>query len=555
MKRIVFFLIIISTAAAAHAYETYVSDSQLVVELNDLYIRAGEVFPTASFPVDKAELYSFATQLRRKAGNRDIRIEIDRYLSKLSFNAEEREVVSKESLSYEHYFRGNAIYTKDYDYQRSYIDASPFATWALSAGSDGKAGVNISAEVRKQHSAEEYPASNMFEGSDGNPVAVENYFITTGYFARRFDNLFLQFGRTPVHYGEPDFSTILPSDRLPFLDAFYYTWSFGPLKMTSFVSSQYNSAGGSEISDMQNVDWPSDISVDPDGTIIYEPGTGDPDRYVAFDRTMIISAMHRFEWAFDHLRLGLSAMHLSSRENNTFHIGDFFPVFSWHNGQVGPHNMFLVAEASWVPLSGLVLTAQAGYDDINAEDFTGVGDTSIPTIPAYVVGAKYLQAARNYTMTYVVEGGYSHYLWGNFHEFDPDKGNYLSRAIYRYLRDEETVLLPLTSPYGPGAIWVNGNMELHSTSGWTLGLITETVFKNTKASLVTTVYEDSQEVEKAAMELWGYYGFNCKYETRIKNTVFSLFIEPAVVVRDTELWPELSVGGSADFFHRTVIQN
>jgi hypothetical protein len=554
MKKILSLFLLFYSVESAHAYETYVSDSQLVVELNNLYIRAGEVFPTASFPVDKAELYAFAVQLRRGADNRALRTAIDQYLSELSFNAKEREVVSKESLSYEHYFRGNAIYTKDYDYQRSYIDASPFATWELSAGTDGKAGVNISAEVRKQHDTEEYPASNMFETSDKNPIAVENYFITSGYFSHRFDNLLFQFGRTPVHYGEPDFLAILPSDRLPYLDALYYTWTFGPLKMTSFVSSQYNSAGGSEINDMNAADLPN-ISVDDDGTITPDPDPSDPARYVAFDRTMIISAMHRFEWAFDHLRLGLTAMHISSRENNAFHIGDFFPVFSWHNGQVGPHNMFLVAEASWVPVSGLVFTAQAGYDDINAEDFTGVGDTSIPTIPAYVVGAKYLQTVGNYTMTYVLEGGYSHYLWGNFHEFDLDKGNYLSRAIYRYLRDEETVLLPLTSPYGPGAIWVNGNVQFYSAQKWSLRLKAETIFKNIKASLVTTAYEESVDVENAAMELWGYYGLNCKYEHRVKNTVLSLFIEPALVVRDIDLWPELSIGGRADFFHRSVIHN
>lgn len=534
MKRPVFLILcIFLLTVSAGAFETYVSGSKLVYNLNDLYVQAGRAFPTASFPVDKAELYSLALDLRRSADSRALRAGIDDYLAALNYAPEEREVVSEEGAAYEHYFRGaEAVYTRDYDYFRSYMATEPFLTWALSAGSDGKTGIHVSAEIKQQADPDVYPDTNLFSGWEGNPVAVENYFITTGYFTHRSGDLLLQLGRTPVHFGAGDFSSMLPSDRLPYLDAFYYTWTMGPLKMSSFFSSLCNQAGdGEEI---------PDAAVFPD---------------IAFDSTMILAAMHRFEWAFERLRLGITGLHFSSRENNAFHLGDIFPVFSWHNGQVGVHNMSLVFEAGLVPFKGLELFAQAGYDDINSEDISGVGDTDIPTIPAYILGAKYTHAPGNWKATYLLEGGYTHYLWGNFHEFDPNKGNYLSRAIYRYLRDEEIILLPMTSPFGPGTIWLRGDADIQFHPAWSAGVRTETVFKNTRADLVTTRYRADEEVADAAMELWGYYALRADYTYKQSEKCrFSIYMEPAIVVRDTTIWPELSIGINADLIHRAVIE-
>ena len=537
------------------AFETYSTDSPFVDDLNRLYHRAGMVFPTASYPVDKTELYRYASALRRSAESREIRAEIDDYLDRLAYDPEKREVVSEETAAFEQYLRGDAVYVGDIDYYRSYIEAAPFLAWALSAGSDGGTGIHVSAELVSQNDPEAYPENNLFQSAEGNPVSVENYFMTTGYFTHRTGDFLLQLGRTPVHFGSDDFSSILPSDRLPYLDAMYYTWSFGPLKMSSFFSSFYNSAGGSEIEEMNAAGLPNIDTVKPEDGIITYSGPPYDTHTVAFNSTMILAAMHRFEWAFDRLRIGMSALHLSSRENNAFHIGDIFPVFSWHNGQVGPHNMSLILETSLVPCRGLVLFAQAGYDDINSEDLTGVGDTAIPTIPAYVLGIEYSYLPGGKQVDYLLEGGYTHYLWGNFHEFDPDRGNYLARAIYRYLRDEETMLLPFTSPYGPGTMWVRADARVQFSGPWSIALNTETIFKNTRADLVTTAYEASDEVENGAMSLWGGYALKIVYAKNYgQNCRFSLYMEPALLVRDTDVWPEVSFGGRVDMIHRMVLE-
>jgi hypothetical protein len=148
---------------------------------------------------------------------------------------------------------------------------------------------------------------------------------------------------------------------------------------------------------------------------------------------------------------------LAARENNALHLADIFPVFSWHNGHVGGHNFSLLADALWSLVPGLDLYLQAAYDDISAADLLGLPDTELPTIDAYLLGLAWETGLASRPLSLTLEAGITHYLWGNFHAYDYalDKGNYLARAVYRYRSQRGVHLLPLTSPYGPGARWLD----------------------------------------------------------------------------------------------------
>lgn len=550
-KSTVFILLILISAAELGAYETYSTDAWQLIHLRELYARAGVAFPTGSFPVDIEELHEYALDLRSRLDSRKARAEVDSYLDQLQYEPAEAEIVSDLDFSYEQYFRGEDEWDTDYDYWRTYMDNPPAAAWSLSAGRDGGFGVHIAADFQAQH-GREYPDNNLYRSQDENPLSVENYFITRGYFCGRYGDLLVQLGRTPVHFGAAGFSTTMPSDRLPYLDALYYTWRLGPLKMTSYVGTLYNEAGSGEISDMAGL--PNIITPVDDGIIVYDDGVGN--HTVAFGRTIIFNSLHRFEWAFPKVRLGLSAHNVITRENNALHIGDMFPVFSWHNAQVGVHNMSLIAEIEYAVMPGLVLFGQAGYDDINSADISGVGDTDIPTIDAYILGGEYKRLLFGGMFTVLLEGGTTHYLWGNFHEFDPERGNYLGRAIYRYLRDEQIVLLPLTSPYGPGARWVRGSLGYSwLNTGLSLILNGEVISHNTAADLVSTAYEESETVSEADRELWVEISTRLEYAAGFGETHrYSVYIEPAYVLRDTGGWFEITVGGQLELIHRGVIQ-
>ncbi|MDZ7793192.1 MAG: hypothetical protein U5P10_05705 [Spirochaetia bacterium] len=218
--------------------------------------------------------------------------------------------------------------------------------------------------------------------------------------------------------------------------------------------------------------------------------------------------------------------------------------------------MSLVAEMEYALLPGLVLFGQAGYDDINAADISGVGDTDIPTIYAYIFGGNYEKMLSRDVLRLILEGGVTHYLWGNFHEFDPDKGNYLSRAIYRYLRDEETVLLPLTSPYGPGSRWVKGSGEYAwGNTGFLTRLNFELVSHNSAADLVRTSYEASETVSEAERELWGRLGLHLQFADDFNAAhMYSVYIEPAYSLRNGGGWMELTLGGKLELLHRGILE-
>jgi hypothetical protein len=133
----------------------------------------------------------------------------------------------------------------------------------------------------------------------------------------------------------------------------------------------------------------------------------------------------------------------------------------------------------------------AGFDDISARSL-GLPDGDIPTIPAGIFQLEWSAASASLFQSYLLEGGYTHYLWGNFAYTDnPPEwyGVYLARGIYRWTPNKNAVLLPLTSPYGPGALWGKFRADFrffrrHITAGAELLFLV----KNSGANLVDTPY-------------------------------------------------------------------
>jgi len=277
---------------------------------------------------------------------------------------------------------------------------------------------------------------------------------------------------------------------------------------------------------------------------------------LAFGVTNSFFSLHRFEYAFSRLRLGISAMQVVSRAGNAVYLGDFFPVFSWHNSEVGYHNMSMVVEATLVPFSGSRLFLQAGADDINAGELLGIADSEIPTIPFLLAGFGWDGSLASRPFSLAAEVGSTHYLWGNFHEYDINRtgGNYLSRAIYRYKRDADYVLLPLTSPYGPGVIWFHSRARLDLFPFLDLDLQVRMRWRNPLADMVTTEYTADEAIASAALVddhrfslkgEWSPLGRSWK-EKAGSHFYPRLFLEPAFLFRSGNVGFELSAGGTLE---------
>lgn len=485
---------------------SYMPADSAVIELKTLYLESGRVFPTGSFPLDRRDLHRLVLKLKEQALSSEARERIAGFLEELSFNREVIRLGADVKLTYEHYLRTDEEWE---DYYRLFLEPEPAIVFDLYYTQDGLAVIDIAGSWRREYDG--FSPNNFFAFKPGNPFAQENQFLKQGYFRYFFGPLEMELGRNKVHYGPSRYSSLLLSQRLPFLDAFRLRLPIGPLEMTSLVSTLENrSAAG----DLNLVDL------------------GDEADYAFVDNT-IICTMHRFEYSFKRLRLSISGLSFITRPDNAFLLGDFFPVFSWHTADVGWHNLSMIGDVSLAPLPGLEVFVQYGVDDINLGG-VNVGDDSIPTIDAYIIGLSFDRRLPKASFSFYLEGGYTHYLWGNFHEEYA-----LSRAIYRYFMDRENQILPMTSPFGPGSRWIYSEIGWSNLSDVSASLFFQLIDKNTEANLIDTPYETSSTVENAPRTTIMRLGLDIRYAFQKALTVY---MKPVLLYRDPVFWGELTLG-------------
>ncbi|HDQ15012.1 MAG TPA: hypothetical protein ENN41_09400, partial [Sediminispirochaeta sp.] len=375
------------------AYPLYMPDDREVSELVAIYNRAGYVFPPASFPLSTADIHELAGRLIDNISGD----ESDQSRQLLPMLREYRRALNyapnRVVQGHEYSLKGAALFSDDsppveaggedpvahyrfpFDFYHRFVEFPDMAKLALWAGKTGSSGMHISAGIKREYLHNTSPESNLFAYTEDDPFKIENYFLRSGYLAWRGGGFEGWFGRAPVHYGDADFNSFLPSARLPWLDAFTYRYSLGPLTMTSYFATLEN----------------RQVTNGPGGTAEVLPTIDErpePEVY-DFGRTIIFNSMHRFIFSWDRFRFGVTSAHVAARENNALHLGDLFPVFSWHNAVVGHHNMHIVLDAAYAPFRGMSIYGQAGWDDINAADLFGIPDSGVPTIGAYLLGLSY----------------------------------------------------------------------------------------------------------------------------------------------------------------------
>jgi hypothetical protein len=309
---------------------------------------------------------------------------------------------------------------------------------------------------------------NVPNGVDGNPVRIENNAVTQGYVALPVGAANLTFGRQKIHIGPDRTDSLSASNRIPFYDALVLELPLGGLTMTSVTSTMENRRASPDV-----------------------PEISPRDDY-GYGETIILYNIHYFSYAWDRIQAGIGSQVIIARENNTIQFGDLFPVFSWHNADITPNNMCLIADAEFAVTPELSTYVQFGFDDISGSA-VGVADGAIPTISAILAGAEW-------NPTTAIQGrlqtGYTHYLWGMF-----DDDEYLSRAVYRWNADSGYESMPLTSPWGPGVIWVQTDARFDFEHFEVSPVIV--VLGRKPVSLFSTPYGASDAIEAAAREWSG----------------------------------------------------
>jgi hypothetical protein len=424
------------------------------------------------------------------------------------------------------------------DLERNFFAVPPLARGSVDLGGPQGLAMGIEAEARREFDGY-FPDSNIpVSNSSRNPIAVEKAIFTRAVLYWRSPSIDLSIGRGKVDYGKELEGSIYPSARLPFLDAFRSQGRLGPFTLDWMVAT----IDSVEAYDNNDVE-PNDGVTDGSSSYGFDTGT---------NPTTILDAFHHLTWNFGTFRVGLGENCIVARRNNRILISDVFPLLSWHQASVMPNNMTFYWDFAWDPAPGLSFAVEGGYDDINANIF-GIGDSSVPTIDAYVLGGRYRSDEGQGDLDAYFEAGYTHYLWGNFSAYQQSSitdVDPLARAIYRFRMNSGGALLPLTSPYGPGALWLRleGGCRPWAEAGPRIGAELLLLSKNEEANLIDTPYD--QSVKDGHRFFFGSLTLPVSWT----RGAFELSIAPAALVRDGTWWMESTFALAYRYRNETFIK-
>lgn len=544
------------------AQRSYMSDEAPTAELQRLYTLAGRAFPISAFPLTGEQLSQLAEELIKTSDNAEIRHLARRLADSLRLPATGAQWGQDIDATLEGNLHDPYRWDPARSYQEHFIQLPDLLEYGLFSEKTGYPGIYISAGIKREYAAGNLPESNLFIAGPDDPFKIETSFIKSGYIWWNNDNLSFRLGRSPVHYGDRRFSSFLPSDRLPFLDAMEFRYKIGPLQLVSYFATLENRMSEAEkdyfldqgqglsvygedrylYADEDGWLWESDSAIRP-GDLSVDPNT--EQLASGFSRTIILNSMHRFLLEFPRVSFALTGHMLIAREQNAIHLADIFPVFSWHNGFVGSNNMCLLLDGLWNIRPGLDLYAQAGWDDINATDLMGIPDNGlIPTIGAYLLGLGY-EGGSSLPVSASLELGYSHYLWGNFYAWSKEAktGMYFARAIYRFQNQRGVHLMPLSSPYGPGCIWIDGKLHLGSGLGLSSDLSALYLSRIRDANLYSTEYQRSSSLKNGERVDSLALSASLRYTVPLKKTWrASLYSRLNINSYDGIYWPEIELG-------------
>jgi hypothetical protein len=496
------------SASVLAAQVSFLPDDSAVRDLRRMYAEAGRVLPTASYPLDRNDLHNFASALSGSTRNPAILRRLHSYDAALGFAEQAVCITARGDVCYEYTYRDREEWE---DYYRLFVERAPIVSLDLSCRQDSWAVLHARAEVKSEHCG--FVPDNLLRPCDGNPVAFENQILRQGYVHAYAGAFEIELGRNAVHYGAGRYSSLLPSQRLPFVDALRYGVRLGPIDMNTFVAT------------LENREAVDDVDPAP----------------LSFGSNVILCSLHRFEYHAARVRAGISGLCFVTRENNAFQLGDVLPVFSWHAADVGQNNLSVVVDLEVVPLAGLQLFAQYGLDDVDLRT-CGIDDNGrYPTTDAAIAGLEYTPPALHGRLGFYLEGGYTHYLWGNY--CAP-----LSRAILRVHMDGDNRMLPATSPFGPGALWAYAEGDWEPLQTLTVRTMAQVLSENSLANLVSTPCLGSRDVEDAPRIVT----LSAGAEVCWRHGTLSIGAKPMVFCRDGVWWVEATLTCAAGLQTITV---
>ena len=459
--------------------QTVLSDDTNALKAQELFLLNGELLPVFTWPVSAEFLCFELAQLAERAP------ELADEIGELILS-----ILPSENLLVFYGVRSNLQYRiggvtglssegedRFIDIKRVILDAPNFADLDFSIGNPLGIGLGAALNLRREWMHDYSADTNIPEiGLSGNPVAFDNHMTEYADLFYNAQDWSFYFGRSAMHWGQLNHSSLYVAESVPYLDRAGVNVRLGLFRFDWFMAS------------IQNVRSADGFDIVPDSGFGFE-SDGTP--------SVTWFSAKRFSFQGKTWCLGIGELLLYSRRGNYLLLTDFLPVIDWHSTDVRPNNMIVYLDFTWVPYKGIKVFAMAGFDDVSGDIF-GVADGEIPTIPAYIAGIDTAyKINKEISVSARAELGWTHYLWGNFdaqRSSLADYSGHFARAVFRYISDEGAILIPLTSPYGPGTFWLNtyGLLKLRNL-GLQFGVDCVFLWKYPDVDLVRTGYFTQSE--------------------------------------------------------------
>jgi len=119
---------------------------------------------------------------------------------------------------------------------------------------------------------------------------------------------------------------------------------------------------------------------------------------------------------------------------------------------------------------------------------------------------------------------------------------------------ERVLRMPLTSPYGPGVRWVDGELQVKVPQNLELSMGGKYLSINSAADLLALPYEGNDRLKEAprirsyslwAQAEWGY--FLSDEASSDRSTELRLKARPILYSYDGHLWPEFELSIAVEF--------
>lgn len=512
--------------------EAYRSDSAEVKKLERLYRSSGLLFPVSAYPISAERLLKVtqkliqSKQIDTRTQEKARELEAKLINESIPLQARFHLGLAYEYRSFINPQRAEAQNahetTLGIDFFRFYLSRPPLITLGFKAQSVGGFSLALNVPLAEKWSNDLFVNDNFPTfGPFGSQLPTEYHALERGILYWSAFGLDVAFGRDTAHFGSPQGTSLTVSEKLPYMDQLRLHLPIGPLSFDWMASS---------LSSYKSIN--RDVYPNQTNSNTQPPSFGfEEDLYPS----TIIYASHRLEYRVKRGSLSVGEQVIYNRRNNFYQIADFIPLSSWHSIDIKPYNTSLFSTLRLLPLKGLEVAFEIGFDDIDAK-VLGIGDYDIPLIGGYIGKAAYTKTLESIgQLDTFLELGTTHYLYGNFDAaasgLDTKFVTPLARGIYRYRIEEYgAALLPLTSPYGPGVNWLEMNIAL-SRNKISSKLAYRVFSINTKANLIDTPYEANPDIENAARTLFQEISFRQTYARQ----GFSGLIEPVLLIKNTSL--------------------